>query len=193
MLTALALRSAQAIQAAAAAGGPFPVRGCIHGYVWTVVEFKARQLNLNQNTAADATRPPAPPQYSRVEPDASVAPLPRFLLRLVLEDGSASAAALMAHDAVASLLGRATPAALLADLAPEAEPAVREDVRARIGALRAALQGGVGRLDVEVAAPGEPLSLLRIHAAAEEGGEGALAKGWALLQRLRRNGALARH
>jgi hypothetical protein len=121
-----------------------------------------------------------------------VAPLPRFLLRLVLEDGSASAAALMAHNAVASLLGRATPAALLADLAPEAEPSVREDVRARIGALRAALQGGVGRLDVEVSAPGEPLSLLRIHAAAEEGAEGALAKGWALLQRLRRNGALAR-
>ena len=32
----------QALQAQAAAGGPFPVRGCIHGYLWTVQRFKAR-------------------------------------------------------------------------------------------------------------------------------------------------------
>jgi hypothetical protein len=132
--------------------------------------------------------------------DEAKAPLPRYELRVVLEDGSASCAASLSHAFVGALLGRATPAALMADI-EHADAAVQADVRARLARLRQLLQAGVGRLDVEVqprdGREGGHEGGVTLHAiAGAGGGEGeeqeeeadALAAGWALLSRLRRNG-----
>ena len=72
----------------------------------------------------------------------------------------------------------------------------RDAVRASLDRFRALLATFVGAVDVEWAAAGEPATVTRIGAfdatdaaAAAEHETDALAAGWALLERLRRNPA----
>jgi hypothetical protein len=222
---------------AAAASPPASVRGIVHGYVWTVVGFKARPYRTHKARQKKQRSFPTqslicslfvfsvPPifwfrcssfvRHSQQYQDESKAPLPRYDLRVVLEDGSGACAASLSHAFVASLLGRATPAALLADI-EHADAAVQADVRTRLARLRELLQAGVGRLEVEVhpscgeggeggqggvavtlhgiegAARGGAGAAGGAPAAPEERAADALAAGWALLTRLRRNGGAGR-
>ena len=187
------------MQAQAAAGGPFPIRGCIHGYVWTVHHFKAR--SPQRRSVALRSRVVATP-YPRAclvqYVDASNAPLPGFDLLVTLEDGSGSASATFSNGAVAEQVGMPTPAAMAAALHPDAPG--RDAVRARFARFEALLRTHVGRLDVEISGPGAMLCVTDIRAelsdldaaaAAAAGAQrdaDASRAAFALLERLGRNG-----
>jgi len=163
------------------------VRGCIHGYVWTVQHFKARSLSLCVPTC-DLTFHGCL-QYL----GASNEPLPAFDLLVTLEDGSGSASAAFSNAAVAEHVGATSPAALQAALQPDAPG--REDMRARFGRFEALLRSHVGGLDLEIPAQGAVMRVTRMRAdvrdaaaaAAQREAEASRA-AYALLERLGRNG-----
>ena len=104
---------------------------------------------------------------------------------MVLEDGGGAATAHVSNATTAALLDAPTPAALLALLAVPDE-ASRAAVKARLDGMKTRLVGSLGAIDVELPAPGALPVVTRIGAPA--GDAETQAAGWALLQRLRRNG-----
>ncbi len=90
---------------------------------------------------------------------------------------------------MAALL-RLSPAGFLAGL-QSADAAAAAEVRGRLDAMRSLLMNAlVGPLHVELRAPGASVFTLRGFPEAQPAApEAALAAGWALLERLKRNGA----